>query len=169
MRGTQARATSGTLALAALWLACASGPTLRNGVYRDRAQGWSIAAPPPEWKRVAVDGADLAFRGPSGASIAVASRCDVAVVPLDVLAGQLRQGFGAGSVLAERDVAIAGRPARLQVLALAGGGRVTTVTRAAAPCVQDFVLVAPSGADDAAAGVFEAWWASFAPASEATR
>src|SRR5262249_20269373 len=51
MRGKQARATSGTIALAALWLACASGPTLRNGVYRDRAQGWSIAAPPPEWKR----------------------------------------------------------------------------------------------------------------------
>jgi hypothetical protein len=47
-----------------------------------------------------------------------------------------------------------------------GGGRVTTVTRAAAPCVQDFVLVAARDADDAAAHVFDAWWASFAPTSE---
>jgi len=148
-----------------MWTACASGPSLRDGVYRDRRQGWSIAAPPAGWKRVSVEGADLAFQGPSGASIAATSHCDVAVVPLDVLARRLRAGFGAQDVLEDRAVTLAGRPARLQVLALPGGGRVRTVTRAAAPCVQDFVLVAPRDVD-ASTAVFDAWWATFAPSRE---
>jgi hypothetical protein len=149
----------------AIVLGCAGGPTLRDGVYRDRRQGWSIAAPPADWTQVSVDGADLAFRGPDAASIAATSRCDVAVVALDVLARQLRAGLGAQEVLEERDVVVAGRPARMQVLALPDGARVRAVTRAAAPCVQDFVLVALRDFA-ASAAVFDAWWATFAPSAE---
>lgn len=162
MLRTRARGR-GAIALLAIGVGCASGgPVLRDGVYRAREQGWTIAAPPSGWTRVTVEGADLAFRGPGDASIAVTSRCDVAVVALDVLARQLRGDLGASETVEERDVVLAGRSARLQMLALASGGRVRTVTRSAPPCVQDFVLVAPRDADGAAA-VFDAWWGSFAP------
>jgi len=52
-----------------------------------------------------------------------------------------------------------------QWIALAAGTRVKTVTRIAAPCVQDFVLVAPRDFDSAERS-FDAWWESFAPGPE---
>jgi len=145
-------------------VACASGPALRDGVYRERAQGWTIAAPPPGWQRIRAEGADLAFGGPEGASLALTSRCEGAPASALLLARQLRAGLGASELVLERELEVAGRPAALQVLALPTS-RVKTVTRAAPPCVQDFVLVVPRDLE-AVEPVFDAWWASFAPARE---
>ena len=60
---------------------------------------------------------------------------------------------------------IAGAPARRQRFETERDGRrlrITTLTRVAPPCIQDFVLVAPEAAGDAGA-IFDAWWKSFVP------
>ena len=162
-RALSARGMGRTIALAAVAAGCASGPTLRDGVYRDPAQQWTIAAPPPGWTRVEVEDTALAFRGPGDASMAVTSRCEGAVGSAAVMAQRLRAGLGPSQLVETRGLDLAGRPAERQLLALPTT-RIASVTRAAPPCVQDFVLVAPRDFD-AALPVFDAWWASFAPES----
>jgi len=152
-------------ALVAALAGCASGPVLRGGIYRDRKQGFAIAAPPAGWERVKVEDASLAFRDPEQASMALSSRCDVRTTDAGLLARQLRIGLAPYQVQTERHIVLAGRPAVLQWIALAAGTRVKTVTRIAAPCVQDFVLVAPRDFDSAERS-FDAWWESFAPGPE---
>jgi len=145
---------------------CASGPTLHGGVYRDRERGFAIAAPPPDWQRIGVEDARLAFRGPNHESMALLTHCDAGDAAPAVLARRLRVGLGAHQLDEEHTTELAGRPAEVQWITV-GESRVKAVTRVASPCVEDFVLVAR---DDfgAAERVFDAWWASFAPAREAT-
>lgn len=158
MRCGRARGIGWTIALIATLAGCASGPALRDGRYRDRERGWSIAAPPTPWRRVDAEGAVLAFQEPEGASMALAERCEGADAPLDRLARELRIGLGPSELVETQRLDLAGRPAELQVIALAQR-RVRAVTRQAPPCVQDFVLVTADGAD--ATRDFDAWWASF--------
>lgn len=161
----RARCIAASTALAAVALGCASGPALREGMYRDPKQQWTIAVPPAEWSRIEAEGVDLVFVGPGGATIGVTSRCEGVSGTAEVLARQLRAGLGSHEVLDERNVEVAGAPAVRQVLAL-DTERVAAVTRAAPPCVQDFVLVAPDGFD-AALPIFDAWWPTFATAGRA--
>jgi hypothetical protein len=161
----RARRLAASTALAAVALGCASGPALRDGVYRDPTQQWTIAILPSGWTRIEAEDVDLVFLGPGGATIGVTSRCEGVSGTAEALARQLRAGLGSHELLDERGVEVAGAAAVRQVLAL-DGARVAAVTRAAPPCVQDFVLVAPEGFD-AALPVFDAWWPTFATAGSA--
>jgi len=161
----RARTFAASIALAAVAFGCASGPALREGVYRDPKQQWTIAVPPAGWTRIEAEDVDLVFLGPGDATIGVTSRCEGVSGTVEALAQQLRAGLGSHELLDERQVEVAGTPAVRQVLAL-DAARVAAVTRAAPPCVQDFVLVAPDGFD-AALPVFDAWWPTFATAGSA--
>jgi hypothetical protein len=91
--------------------------------------------------------------------MALAERCEGVARPVASLARELRSGVGASEVAEERTVVVAARDAVLQSLVVRGG-RVRALTRAAPPCVQDFVLA--TAVDDAGATRdFDAWWASF--------
>jgi hypothetical protein len=158
----------GAVVVAAVAVAagCARGPTLRDGVYRvpDARAGFRIAAPPGDWMRVDAEGADLALRRADGVALSVANRCDAPAAAPEALARQLRLGLGAHRLLASETLDLAGAPAHAQRLAVEAGGRtlfVATRTRVAPPCVQDFVLVAPSPPGEAES-IFDAWCASFA-------
>lgn len=146
--------------------ACASrGPALRGDVYRDPAQGWTIGVPAGAWARARAEGADLALRRADGAVMSVTSRCDGADAPPALLARQLRPDRATQPRAKMRKLEIAGAPARRQRFETERDGhrlRITTLTRVAPPCLQDFVLVAPEAAADADA-IFEAWWKSFDP------
>ncbi|RIL03480.1 MAG: hypothetical protein DCC71_15170 [Proteobacteria bacterium] len=175
MDGARARRASRTAALATALtalLGCtatAARVESRSGGYRDRAQGWTIAAPAGSWKRVQAEGADLALAAPDGTSMSVTSRCEGAFASPAILARHLRLGLGATRVVERADARVAGAPAAVQVFDVERAARplrVKTVTRVAGRCVQDFVLVAP-GDFAAAARVFDAWWASFAPGEAA--
>jgi hypothetical protein len=142
---------------------CARGPVLRDGVYGVPERGFTMAAPPGAWQRVEADGADLALRRDDGALLSVASRCDAPLAPPATLARQLSIDLSVQRVLASEPTELAGAPGHAQLLEVDAGGhtlRVKTLTRVAAPCVQDFVLVAPVASRDAEA-VFDAWCQSF--------
>jgi len=161
-----ARGGIAALALLAV-VACARGPVLEGGAFRDPTRGWSIAAPPAEWSVAHVKGADLTLRGPRGARMSLQVRCGVALAAPEVLARDLRIGIAASGLRDQREVSIDGRPAWVQVFDVAPGEsesavgvRVKAVTRTGARCVEDFVLVA-SGDWSALEPAFDAWWASF--------
>jgi hypothetical protein len=134
-------------------------------VYHDPAQGWSIGVPAGDWQRAKAEGADLALRRADGAAMSVTSRCDGADAPPAMLARRLRPDRATRPIQKMKKLEIAGAPARRQRFETERDGRklrITTLTRVAPPCIQDFVLVAPQAADDAES-IFEAWWKSFDP------
>lgn len=147
--------------------ACAArGPALRGDVYRDAAQGWSIGVPVGAWERAHAEGADLALRRADGAAMSVTSRCEGVDVPPALLARRLRPDRATRPVQKMKKLEVAGAPARRQRFETERDGhvlRITTLTRVAPPCVQDFVLVAPAAVAADAEPVFEAWWKSFEP------
>lgn len=146
--------------------ACASrGPELRGDVYRDATQGWSIGVPAGDWVRAEAEGADLALRRADGVAMSVTSLCDGADASPSLLARRLRPGRATQPLQKLRKLEMADAPARRQRFETEQDGhrlRITTLTRVAPPCIQDFVLVAPEAATDAEA-IFDAWWASFVP------
>lgn len=145
---------------------CASGgPALRGDVYRDATQGWSIGVPMGAWEPAKAEGADLALRRADGAAMSVTSRCEGADGPPGLLARRLRPDRSTRPLEKMKKLEIAGAPARRQRFEAERDGihlRITTLTRVAPPCIQDFVLVRPETAPDADA-IFEAWWKSFEP------
>ncbi|MCU0668209.1 MAG: hypothetical protein MUF70_02515 [Myxococcota bacterium] len=169
MRRASRSARMLAVAIAALFaVACAGrGPALRGDVYRDPAQGWTIGVPAGAWQRAKAEGADLALLRADGAAMSVTSRCDGADAPPAMLARQLRPDRATRPRDKMKKLEIAGAPTRRQRFETERDGRrlhITTLTRVAPPCIQDFVLVAPEAADDAES-VFDAWAKSFEPGS----
>jgi hypothetical protein len=161
MAGLSARWPIRAIAVPLALLACARGPTLRDGVYRDTEHGFTIAAPSGAWRLVHAEGANLALRREDGSAMSVTSRCGVAPAPPEMLARQLRFELGPHRLVASVAGELAGAPSHIQRIELTERPlRVETRTRVAPPCVQDFVLVAPRDSRDAEA-VFDAWCASF--------
>jgi hypothetical protein len=143
--------------------ACAGGPVLEGGAYRDAKLGWTIAAPPAEWTRIRVEGADLALRGPGGELMSLTVHCGVPLAAPATLARHLRLGVPDSQVRDAAEVSVDGRPGWTQVFDAHRDGktvRIATVTRVDERCVQDFAL-ASQGERPAAEVAFDAWWKSF--------
>lgn len=157
----------------------ASGERGADGRWRERTGAYSIldlAAPhvssgmaesaPLAFRRVRVEGAELAYRGPSGSTLTLLRECGRADAPIALLARQLRIGaIGEGDELLDSSkVAIAGEEGFAQLFRAFEGREsvlVRSVTLRSGGCTYDWVLV---GAGDAAVdAAFERWWRSFEP------
>ena len=140
-------------------LACASTLRLEEGRWRHGALGYSIDALAPGWVPLEVDGVDLAFRGPGGATTSLSSRCHTPLAEPRVLARHLVIGLPDRSRLEARAVLVDGRPGWLQrdeVTVDASIRQLTSVTTVVRECVIDFVLVEP-GTAPGSAQEFERW------------
>jgi len=121
------------------------------------------------WKRVEIEGADLAFRAtgdPGVTTMVVTSRCDQPEAELRILARHLLIGVARRQWLGAGPAVVAGHDAWVQSFESLGDGvpvRVKTVsTRVGRDCVVDWVL-ASSGDFERSLPDFDRWWASFEP------
>jgi hypothetical protein len=151
-----------------LALACATPVSLEAGRFRAR-DGASIAdlsALEPGWRRFAAEGPLLAFRAEDGASASWLRLCRGAAAPARAEARALLMGLEDVALEREGPVEIAGAEGWALVARARERGRdvaVKAVTRVAAGCIDDFLLVTPSELAPREAG-FDRWWASFADA-----
>ncbi|MGH0034865.1 MAG: hypothetical protein ACQGVK_07530 [Myxococcota bacterium] len=131
----------------------------------------NAASGPLGWRRIEVEGADLAFRSGAGAgeaTMVVASRCGGPDATLPVLARHLLIGTGPRERTQAGPASVAGQPAWVQWAEVRGEGapvRLKTVTTRVDGCLVDFVLAATGGFDRAVPD-FDRWWASFEPPAE---
>jgi hypothetical protein len=161
------RGLAGLGGLVLLLAACAGDLVAMKTGFRNPRLGYTIARPSEEageWRRVDLEGADLAFRGPGGATMSLLARCGQArPVNPAILARNLLIGVGDREIERAAPVAHAGHPGWEQVVRVRGDGTpltLKTVTVATQRCVFDWVLTA--GSDFAALEpVFDQWWASF--------
>jgi hypothetical protein len=163
---------------ASLWilaqtLACAKDVVLQGGRYVDRRLLFSVEDPTrglDGWERVHVEGTLLAFRGPQGATMSLLRQCSRPAASLPILARQLLRGTDSPVIRQQGLVAVAGGEAFVVVARAGLEGRaadVKTVTRRLRDCTLDFVLVAPSGFEEAEVA-FDRWWTSLrGPAADA--
>lgn len=168
--GASAARGAGIAALVLLLLqlpACASDLAEGDGRFHHRRLGFVVDDPrtaAPEWRLVAVDGAEIAFRSPEGAAMSMIVSCDRGhEVPLPLLARQLLIGLEAPSLRESRAVTLDGARGWLQVAEARDAGRpvrLRTVTRPGPPCSVDWVLVGAAGHGGREAE-FDRWWASF--------
>ena len=152
------------LAVALHGSACASpGVVQDGGGFADPARGWRVAAPDAAWTRSSVDGAELAFRGPGGAWMSLASRCGILRADPRVLVRHLAIGLPGRSLVREGELRVDGRAGWSQTWRTRAGDaerELEASSVVAGDCVYDFVLVAPPGAPGAAQE-FERWRGSF--------
>ncbi len=160
---------------------CAGDAVVRNhdggrAGFVHRELGYRIdapAGPGGPWRRIDLEGADLAFRGGDGegpVSFSLLSRCRDPWPDVEpaILARHLLIGSPRRELLAAGPGEVAGRPAWIQVLRTTGeGGRPAafkSVTARLGDCVFDWILVA-SGEGAMPGGElersFDAWWESF--------
>jgi hypothetical protein len=160
----RAAAISALLAVGLQGAACASpGVVEAGGGFAHPARGWRIDAPGAGWTRASVEGAELAFRGPGGAWMSLASRCGIVRKEPRVLVRHLAIGLPGRSLVREGEVRVDGRPGWSQTWRTRAGGaerELEAVSVVADDCVYDFVLVARPGAAGAQQG-FERWCGSF--------
>lgn len=158
------RSTGRALALAALavW-GCRAPVVFEGGLYRGREGVYAIAAPrgvAGPWVPARVPPAALAFRGPQGETMSLATRCTSALAAPRILARHLRFELPEHRLRTARDRQVAGVAAFEQVLEVRAGERpldVETVTLVSSGCILDLVLVAPPGRFPDARQDFEAW------------
>lgn len=117
------------------------------------------------WREVRVKDADIAFRGPSDAFVAISSRCDESQTDPAVLGRQLLIGLQNRTRLASERFEFAGGLAYSQVVEASEGDhliRTKTVTLVRGGCVVDWVLVA-TGFPPEVEETFDSWWQGFDP------
>ena len=150
--------------------ACATPVSLDRGRWRAREGGASIAdlATLEEgWRRTDLDGPLLAFRGPDEARACWIRSCRGAAAPARAEARALLFSLESVVVQDENAVTLAGTPGwALRAQAALGGREVTlkAVTRVAAGCTDDFLLVTPHELAPHEPA-FDRWWSSFEPGS----
>ena len=134
--------------------------------YFHRAVGYRIPVPAAggsDWRRVRIEDADLAYRGPGNALMALTSRCDDPKSGPEVLARQLLFGIRERRVLDAGRVELHGMEGWSQhISGLGEAGRIEarTLTFAGGGCVFDWMLVAPVSLA-ASSPVFDGWWRGF--------
>ncbi|MEN8162432.1 MAG: hypothetical protein ABFS41_20335, partial [Myxococcota bacterium] len=147
-------------------LACASPVALVEGRWHATEGDVSVAdlaALEPGWERSAFDGPLLAFEAPDGARASWLRRCPGATAPARAEGRALLMSLEGVEVRAERAVPLAGSEAWLLEASALEAGRtvaVKAVTRAAAGCTDDFLLVTPADLATHEAA-FDRWWASY--------
>jgi hypothetical protein len=147
--------------------ACASELVPEAGRFHHRRLGFTLDDPratAPEWQRVRLEGAELAFRSPEGAAMSLILSCERAhAASPRLLARQLLIGLEAPELRESRAVTVDGAAGWLQVAEAHDAGRpvrLRSVTRPGPPCNLDFVLVGVAG-PPAREADFERWWGSF--------
>jgi len=163
--------------------ACVSLTGLREvgGVYHHSEPGYRIGHPgrartvrtastaSTGWKRIDVEGADLAFRevapeaGQRPAMMLLMSECGRGADNLWLVARQLLIGLGDRALVRAAPMAHRGLPGWTQVFDTLSEGvavRVKTVSIRSDGCTFDWALVAPRPFG-VAEQQFDAWWASF--------
>jgi hypothetical protein len=168
-RVRRARASWAGVAIAglAIW-SCAAGPFVETDAgFVHRRHGYRVSAPPQRdlpWRRVSVDGSDLAYERAGPVRMTLSSRCRVPLTRADVLARHLLIGVPHHTLRDAGAVSFDGLSGWQQVFDAVQDGalvRVKTVTLVSEGCVIDWVLSAREGRGfEAAEGDFEAWWHS---------
>jgi len=138
--------------------------------FRHRSLGYTISVPAESrdepWRRVSVEGADLAFsqRVAEGeATMTLLSECRSSVAPPVVRARNLLIGVSEHTVRASGPVELHGDDGWSQTFDLEQDGvpiRVKAVTIVSGDCTFDWVLVAPGPLGDTERS-FDRWWSSF--------
>lgn len=135
--------------LAVLLVACASGPAFDGRVYREGNVAFELRDIPPGYRRIALEGASVAFRDEANdASIVVKGRCGVAAddAPLEALTNHLLIGTTEREFLHEETIPFDGREARHTVVKAKLDGVPMTFSIFVLKkdsCIYDFVRVAP--------------------------
>jgi len=122
------------------------------------------------WRRISLEGADLAYRAPDRSAISLSSNCRKTRATAEQLSRHLSFGTSRDGVLYRGAIAHAGDPGWVEVLdshSDAGVLRIKSVTVVSGGCVFDWLLVA-SGPEafERALPDFDRWWASFSSRSE---
>jgi hypothetical protein len=143
--------------------ACASDLVATQDGFVNTRRGWRIGAPGGAWTRARVEGAELAFRDPSGAWLSLASRCGVAREEPRVLVRRLATGLPSRTLVREGEVRLEGRPGWSQTWRTRLGDverELDAVSVVVDGCVYDWVLVSAPGSASLDES-FERWWRSF--------
>ncbi|HSL48062.1 MAG TPA: hypothetical protein VK878_03265 [Candidatus Deferrimicrobiaceae bacterium] len=152
--------------LVATGCATATG-RIENGMFHS-AKGYRVTLPPSGWRVDPGPRADLALQSeakPGGMLVDATCGGREAARPLDVLARHLTFGLTRRDVLENGTASVGGREAAHSVVRGRADGRDVTVeaiVMRAAPCVHDFLYVAPSEAFAAGRPAFRALVESFA-------
>ncbi len=152
--------------LVATGCAAATG-RIENGMFHS-AKGYRVTLPPSGWRVDPGPRADLALQSeakPGGMLVDATCGGREAARPLDVLARHLTFGLTRRDVLENGTATVGGREAAHSVVRGRADGRDVTVeaiVMRAAPCVHDFLYVAPSEAFAAGRPAFRALVESFA-------
>jgi hypothetical protein len=157
------------LLIAACIVATACAPAtgrVESGVYHS-AKGYRVTLPPSGWTVDPMPRADLALQGDAkSGGMLVDATCGgrETARSLDVLARHLTFGLTKRDVIENGTTTVGGREAARSVVRGMVDGRDVTVEAVvlrAAPCVHDFLYVAPTGAFEAGRPVFRALVESF--------
>jgi hypothetical protein len=155
-----------TVCVVAAACATATG-RIENGVYHS-AKGYRVTLPPRGWTVDPVPRADLALQADAkSGGMLVDATCGgrETARSLDVLTRHLTFGLTKRDVIEHGTTTVDGREAARSVVRGMADGRdvtVEAVVMRAAPCVHDFLYVAPSEAFEAGRPTFRALVESFA-------
>jgi len=150
--------------------ACSSDLLLEDGRYQPRRRHYSIAEPGGEgsvWRRVRVEGAEIAFKGPGRANMSLIEHCGRSVAAPRSLARQLLIGLEERTLVEEGPLDADETWGWVQRLdATADGERLQlkTVTRVIGACSYDWILIVP-GELERHEPVFDDWRRSFRSAT----
>ena len=141
----------------------------RDGRFHNDDPEYAIDAPrfsaEALWKRISLEGTDLAWRTADGRSMSLSSSCKQTRARPALLARRLLIGVPRDDLLSAHPVALRGDPGWAQIVETGKGTeavRIKTVTVVSAGCVFDWVLVAGAGARfDESLDAFDDWWSSF--------
>jgi hypothetical protein len=147
--------------------ACAAGP-IREGVYHDPRDHFTVRVPPPRWQPASLDGAALAFRAPTlDAGIGLHAQCDSPEPgPLPAVASHLFFGLSDKRIDTRESVTLAGgRGVRTRLRARLDGQPVVVdgITVRRGECLYDFVYVAPPAHFEDGQPDFDAFVQSWSP------
>ncbi len=146
--------------------ACASDLVLEDGRYHPVRRHYSIAKPGGEssaWHRVRVEGAEIAFQGPGGATMSLIEHCGRPLAKPRIVARQLLIGLEGRTLTDEGPLASDPTRGWVQWLDATAEGeviRLKTVTRVIGPCSYDWILIVSDGLESLEP-VFDAWTESF--------
>ena len=107
------RSSASAALLGALCLQACGGAAFHDGVYADEHARYRVGRLPPEWRRVQVDGNDLAFQRRGMGTISVNSTCsEYEDVPTVALVNHLLFETTERTFIEEETVTLDGRGAR---------------------------------------------------------
>jgi hypothetical protein len=146
--------------------ACSSDLVFEDGRYQPVRRHYSIAKPGGEgsaWRRVRVEGAEIAFQGPDRATMSLIEHCGRPLAKPRILARQLLIGLEGRALTDEGPLASDPTQGWVQWLDATAEGevlRLKTVTRVIGPCSYDWILIVSDGLERQEP-VFDEWMESF--------